>query len=363
VYFDRLVTEVFKVDRDAPDPAVILRAADCLRNGGLVAFPTETVYGLGASALNRQAVCRLFAAKNRPATDPLIVHIASAAQLDAVTEGAPTVVEQLAARFWPGPLTLVLRRHPLVPDEVTAHLDTVAVRIPSHPVARALLAAAAIPIAAPSANTFSRPSPTTAAHVLHDLDSRIDMVLDSGPTELGVESTVLDMTAPQPTVLRPGAITAEMLREVLGEVTFYRAPATESTTHAQASPGMFPRHYSPRTPLTLYEGERDAVLARIAKDARSHAARGNRVGLLVFTEDLSDVALDAAGIDVRALGSVRNTPEVAARLYATLRELDAAGVHHILVRGISDASGLGAAIQDRLRRAAAGAIVTCGPHS
>jgi L-threonylcarbamoyladenylate synthase len=354
------VTEVLRIERDRPDPAAIARAADCLRRGGLVAFPTETVYGLGVSALDRGAVRRLFAAKNRPAADPLIVHIASADQLQALVEGVPDAARRLAARFWPGPLTLILRRSAMVPDEVTAHLDTVGVRIPSHPVAHALLAAAAIPIAAPSANLFSRPSPTTAAHVVEDLGARIDIVLDAGPTTLGVESTVLDLTAATPTVLRPGAITAEMLREALPAIAQHARPATESGTEAQPSPGMLPKHYSPRTPLTLYEGARDEVLARIMKDAQSTVAAGRKVGILAFREDLSRfAALDRSAVQVRELGSAQNLAEVAARLYATLRDLDAAGVHRILIRGVPDASGLGAAIQDRLYRAAAGAIVMC----
>jgi L-threonylcarbamoyladenylate synthase len=353
------VAEVLRVELETPDPAAIVRAADCLRRGGLVAFPTETVYGLGVSALDRQAVRRLFAAKESPPADPLIVHIASTDQLQALVDEVPELAWRLAARFWPGPLTLVLRRGSNVPDEVTAHLDTVAVRMPSHPVARALLAAAGIPIAAPSANLFSRPSPTTAAHVVDDLGSRIDIVLDAGPTHLGVESTVLSLTAPIPTVLRPGAITAEMLREVLPTLAFDVSPAAEST-RAMPSPGMLPRHYSPQTPLTLYEGERNAVLTRIINDARSTAAAGGKAGVLVFREDLSQLsALDQSVTLLRELGSERDIAQVASRLYATLRELDASGVDHILVRGLPDQSGLGAAVQDRLRRAAAGAVVIC----
>src|SRR6185369_9139359 len=201
------------------DPASIRRAADLLRQGGLVAFPTETVYGLGVHALDRDAVRRLFVAKGRPASDPLIVHVTSleAARLLA---SIPDHARELAVAFWPGPLTLVMPRSTVVPDEVTAGLDTVAIRVPAHPVARALIEEAGIPIAAPSANLFSRPSPTRAAHVLDDLDGRIDLVLDGGATTVGVESTVLDLSAARPTVLRPGVVTVEMLRRVIADVVF-----------------------------------------------------------------------------------------------------------------------------------------------
>jgi len=212
------VTTVLRLTPDCPEPDLIADAAACLRRGGLVAFPTETVYGLGVAAFDAAAVRRLFAAKGRPAEDPLIVHIASLDALAALVSARPPAVDALAARFWPGPLTLVLRRSTLVPDEVTAGLDTVAIRVPAHPVAHALLAAAGIPVAAPSANLFSRPSPTRAGHVLEDLDGRIDLVLDGGRTQVGVESTVLDLSGDVPEVLRPGAVTLEMLRPLLPDV-------------------------------------------------------------------------------------------------------------------------------------------------
>jgi L-threonylcarbamoyladenylate synthase len=244
-------------------------------------------------------------------------------------------VEALAARFWPGPLTLVLRRSALVPDAVTAGLDTVAVRVPAHPVARALLAAAGIPVAAPSANLFSRPSPTQAAHVLEDLDGRIDMVLDGGPTEVGVESTVLDLSGDGPQVLRPGAVTLEMLRPLLPDV---RAHGGLGVPGPQRSPGLLDKHYSPRAPLTLYEGAAARVAERVWKDAEAARAAGRRVGVLLPDDD----------------------PTVtAARLYATLRDFDAAGMDEILAALPPTTDGLSDAIADRLRRAAAGRVVRC----
>ncbi|HXH26058.1 MAG TPA: L-threonylcarbamoyladenylate synthase [Vicinamibacterales bacterium] len=346
------MTELLRVDPDHPDAAAVARAAERLKAGGLVAFPTETVYGLGAHALDRDAVRRLFAAKGRPATDPLIVHVGGLDDAGVLVAGMPAAAQRLASRFWPGPLTLVLRRSPVVPDEVTAGLATVAVRAPSHPVARALLDAAGIPIAAPSANLFSRPSPTRAEHVLQDLDGRIDIVVDGGPTPVGVESTVLDLTGPEPIVLRPGAVTPEMLRAVLPGVRVRSAAARQGV--AAPSPGLLERHYAPRAPLTLYEGDADRVLARLAGDARAEATGGRRVGLILADDDRLHAALHhlPPHIDVVTVGPAANLAAVASRLYAALRELDAAGVDMILARGFPADTGLGLALQDRLRRAA-----------
>ena len=267
------MTDVIRVDPAHPDASALARAADCLRGGGLVAFPTETVYGLGVHALDRAAVRRLFEAKGRPANDPLIVHVDAVERVHALVSAMPDSVAALSARFWPGPLTLVLPRSPRVPDEVTARLDTVGVRVPAHPVARALLRAAGIPVAAPSANLFSRPSPTRASHVLDDLGGRIDLVVDGGATEVGLESTVLDLTRDVPTILRPGAVSREMLRPILPRVE--QRSAAASSSDAMRSPGMLERHYSPRARLTVYDGD---DIARLARDACAAIAAGHRVG-------------------------------------------------------------------------------------
>jgi L-threonylcarbamoyladenylate synthase len=348
--------EVIVVDPEHPDAAAIWRAAECLRDGGLVAFPTETVYGLGVNALDARAVTRLFAAKGRPSNDPLIVHVASVEQAAQVSAALPPAAEMLAVRFWPGPLTLVLPKAADVPVEVTAGLPTVGVRVPAHPVARALLEAAAIPVAAPSANLFSRPSPTRAAHVIDDLDGRIDLVLDGGATPVGVESTVLDLTGAVPIVLRPGAITLEQLRELLPRADVRPGAASGVQGAALPSPGLLAKHYSPRTPLTLYEGEGKAVLRQLVTDARAHVTAGRTVAVLAADEDRADLA-DLAGVRVLFVGKADALPEVAARLYAALRELDATGADVILARGFPAGSGLGLAIGDRLRRAAAGRIL------
>jgi L-threonylcarbamoyladenylate synthase len=348
------VTRILIVNPSHPEPEPIAAAATCLRVGGLVAFPTETVYGLGVSALDAAAVRRLFAAKGRPSNDPLIVHVADVEHLAALAAVRPPVVDALAARFWPGPLTLVLPRSPLVPDDVTGGLDTVAIRVPAHPVAQALLRAAAIPVAAPSANLFSRPSPTQAAHVLDDLDGRIDLVLDGGPTQVGVESTVLDLSGEVPTVLRPGAVTLALLRPLLPDVRMRGQDG--GAQEALRSPGLLTRHYSPRAPLTLYEGPSAVVLRRIADDIRVAQAAGRRVGVLLGDDD----ELPAWRVVRPALGRSGDAAAIAARLYAALRELDAAGVDEILARALPELDGLGPAIGDRLRRAAAGRIVRCG---
>ena len=322
--------------------------------GGLVAFPTETVYGLGAHALDPEALARLFSAKGRPAHDPVIVHVSSLAEIAPLVSSMPAIVAPLAARFWPGPLTLILPKSAAVPPQVTAGLDTVALRIPAHAVAQALLKAARIPVVAPSANLFSRPSPTKAAHVLEDLDGRIDMLLDGGSTPVGVESTVLDLTGAVPTVLRFGAVSLGELRTVVPEVVAASRMVADATP--QPSPGMLTQHYSPRTPLILYEGEREAVLDQLIQDARSAISRGKWVGVIAANED--PLSPTSANLRVIRIGAEADADEVARRLFSAFRELDEVGVDLILVRGFPASDGLGMAVQDRLRRAAV-QIVRC----
>ncbi len=354
------MTQVIRVDPAHPDRAALAPAVACLRSGGLVAFPTETVYGLGADALDRDAVRRIFSAKGRPSTDPLIVHVPSLEAIRPLVRDVPPIAARLAARFWPGPLTLVLPRSSRVPDEVTAGLETVAVRVPAHPVALALLEAAGVPVAAPSANLFSRPSPTRAAHVLEDLDGRVDVLVDGGATDVGVESTVLDLSGGAPRILRPGAVTLEMLRDLVPDVVS-RVGAVATGASALPSPGLLERHYSPRAPLTLYEGPAAEVVPRMLGDAHALAARGGAVGLLLADEDRLPAA--TGGLRVARLGPSGAPAVVAARLYDGLRALDASGVDAILVRGFPAESGLGVAIQDRLRRAAAGRVIRCAPSA
>ena len=344
------MTELIRVDRQHPDPNAISRAVECLRRGGLVAFPTETVYGLGAHALDRDAVQRLFAAKGRPSTDPLIVHMSGFDDITTLASDIPPITATLARRFWPGPLTLVVRRAAAVPAEVTAGMDTVAVRVPSHPVAQALLAAAHMPIAAPSANLFSRPSPTRAAHVLADLDGRIDMVLDAGPADVGVESTVLDLTSVPPTVLRPGALGVEALQDVIPDLQF-RSPVMTGPGMPLPSPGLLPQHYAPRTPMTLYPRSTSAPTETFVAHVGRAVASGKRVGILATAEDAD--ALRHLPVVIAELGSVADVETIAARLYAGLRELDAAQLDVILVHDFGEDVGLWRALRDRLRRGSA----------
>ena len=349
---------MLRVDPEHPDPKAIARAAELLARGKLVAFPTETVYGLGVHALDRAAVLRLFEAKQRPPHDPLIVHVESIDDVPRLVENVPIAARALAARFWPGPLTIVLRRSRRVPDEVTAGLPTVAIRVPAHPVAQAILAAARIPIAAPSANLFSRPSPTQAAHVIADLDGRIDLIVDAGPTHLGVESTVVDLASTPPAVLRPGAIDLDALRVTIPDVVprALRVTGDEATP----SPGMLAKHYSPRAPLTLYDGTRAAALARLIRDARELIERGRTVTALTFAEDAQD--LRHIGARIVELGSERDPDGIAARLYAALREADATNPDTIVARTLTTAHALTPAILDRLGRAAGRVVDTDGTH-
>jgi L-threonylcarbamoyladenylate synthase len=359
-----MTTTVVRVDPWHPDPARLASAAACLAGGGLVAFPTETVYGLGAHALDADALTRLFNAKERPAHDPVIVHVAALADVAPLIARIPPTVAALAARFWPGPLTLVLPKSSAVPAQATAGLETVAIRIPAHPVALALIAAAGVPVAAPSANLFSRPSPTNAAHVLEDLKDRIDMVVDGGATSIGVESTVLDLTGDVPTVLRLGAVSVEALRAIVPAVRAGVANAASAhgtsaeDTSPRPAPGMLATHYSPRTPLVLYEGDRELVLDQLMRDALGAVSRGKWVGVITANEDAIGPA--TANIRVIRLGSESDSAEAARRLFGAFRELDAVGVDLILVRGFRVTDGLGLAVRDRLRRAAV-QVVLCGP--
>ncbi|GIV95440.1 MAG: threonylcarbamoyl-AMP synthase [Herpetosiphonaceae bacterium] len=329
---------VVRVDPFQPEQEIIKRAAEIIRRGGLVAFPTETVYGLGANALDEVAVRRIFTAKGRPSYNPLIVHVGEVEEAQQLVRSWPESAEQLAQHFWPGPLTLVLPKRPEIPDLVSAGLPTVAVRMPSHPVALALLRAAAVPIAAPSANRFSEVSPTTAGHVEKSLGDRVDLILDGGPTMLGIESTVIDLSGPQPILLRPGLISTEDLAPLIG---LPELPARQpSETAPRPSPGMLDRHYAPRAELRLFAPDR-------RKEAASLAARAVEEGQIVGALLLS--ALDAP---IQHAIPMPHDPSAYARLlYAALHSLDDLGCHLILVEEVP-ATPAWAGIRDRLQRAA-----------
>ena len=322
--------------------------AELLRRGELVAFPTETVYGLGANALDSAAVREIFAAKGRPADNPLIVHIWDREQLAQVCH-VPPLAEKLMDAFWPGPLTLLMPRRESIPLVVTASLPTVAVRMPSHPVAAALLKACNVPVAAPSANRSGKPSPTTAHHVLEDMNGRIPLILDGGDCEVGVESTVLDISGETPCILRPGGITKAMLETVLPRVEVAGSVLRPLQPGEKAlSPGMRYKHYAPAGAVTLVEGQEAQVVAACHKLYQQAEAAGQRACILCFTEHIPQLA----GCHVEALGSKKRPEEVAHRLFALLREMDEQGMEAIFSE-VMPPEGVGLAVMNRLGRAAA----------
>ncbi len=321
------------------------RAAALLRSGGLVALPTETVYGLGANALDASAVARIFAAKQRPAWDPVIVHIASLEMLKGLVDEVPEAARRLMKAFWPGPLTLLMKRTAAVPDAVTAGRALVGVRMPAHPVALELIRRAGIPVAAPIANLFGHTSPTTAAHVLEDLDGRIEAVVDAGPTGLGVESTVLDVCQSPMVIYRPGSVTAQQIEAVAGAVVEFEAGELALTPReAMPSPGVGLRHYAPRARLVLVECESGLLGKRLAEAALHWP--GERLGVLVPAE----VMVDIEGAVLVPWGRWSAPEEMAQTLYAGLRALDAEGCTVILCP-LPLKEGIGAAIRDRLIKA------------
>lgn len=330
--------------------ASIARAADILRSGGTVAFPTETVYGLGANALDATAVAGIFEAKQRPAWDPLIVHVSSLEMLHQVAENLSDNAQRLAEVFWPGPLTMLLPRRPSVPDAVTAGRPLVGVRMPSHPIALALIQAAGVPVAAPSANSFGRISPTMAQHVVEDLDGRIDAILDGGETVHGLESTVIEPRAERSIIYRPGVITAEQVRAVCtGAVEYYESPPETAEPASLPSPGVALRHYAPRARMTLVEGCGEEQQAGLRDAVLAAERAGDRVGVML--PDSFQSALIGCAAQVYRWGQWQDAEELAQRLFAGLRQLDSEGVT-LIVCPLPPASGIGRAICDRLRKAA-----------
>jgi L-threonylcarbamoyladenylate synthase len=361
-------TNILSIDPHQPQPDLIRRAAEVLRRGGLVAFPTETVYGLGANAFDPAALEHIYLAKRRPANDPLIVHIHQLKQLDLLAINVPEGAYALAERFWPGPLTMVLQRAANVPPAVAQGRSTIAVRMPAHPIAAAMLTACQFPIAAPSANTFTRPSATTAAHVLEDLQGHVDLILDGGASPIGLESTVVDLTGDTPRILRPGGILMEELKAVLPDIVMATALLEHSSDikHASTqptpvvndpgplSPGMLMKHYSPRAQVMLFDGSPETVTVAIADTAQRLAANGKRVGILATEEDaphFTDV-----GARIISLGSQKNLEQIGRMLFGGMRALDGQKVDVILVHGFGH-EGLGATIWDRLLRAAEGKVI------
>lgn len=349
-------TRMISINRAELDNASLQEAAAILRRGGLVAFPTETVYGLGANALDECAAAKIYAAKGRPSDNPLIAHIAKISDLQPLVSGIPEAGRRLMDAYWPGPLTMIFMKSSLVPYTTTGGLDTVAVRMPDDIIANRLIELAGIPVAAPSANTSGRPSPTTAGHVFQDMDGRIDMIVDGGPVEIGVESTIVDVTGDIPMLLRPGAVTVEMLRETAGRIEI--DPAIEGPLKSgirPKAPGMKYRHYAPNANLTLIEDENwdgGAISAKVVETiirlASETAAKGQKAGI-ICTEETKALYPEAAVI--RSLGHRNREETIAHSLFAALREFDSLDVDDIYSESFSG-DNLGRAIMNRLTKAA-----------
>ena len=329
----------------APDTALV--AADILKNGGLVAIPTETVYGLGANGLDEAAVAKIFEAKGRPQDNPLILHVADAADMEKFCHSIPKAAYALADAFWPGPLTLVLPARDTVPKRTTAGLSTVAVRCPDCDITRSIIRLAGVPVAAPSANISGKPSTTTAQHVLHDHDGRIDAIVDGGSCRVGVESTIVDLTEERPRLLRPGGITPEQLLEVLGDLVIDKAVTARIDKDAVVkAPGMKYRHYAPSEPVVIVAGSRE----KAAQYIHRHFTPGDRV--LCFEEELPLYA-DCAPL---SYGKEADVQTLSAGLFAALRELDDPAIHQVYAR-CPEGGGIASAVQNRLKKAAAFHIV------
>jgi len=353
-------TILLKVEPENPDLTKIQVAAEIIRNGGLVAFPTETVYGLGADALNPEAVAALFEAKKRPLDNPPIIHVANVNEIDVLVEEVPQKARLLMETFWPGPLTLIFKRSTKVPSLTTAGLDTIAIRIPNHKVALALINQSQRPIAAPSANLAGKPSPTTAQHVCEDLGGRIDVIIDGGATKIGVESTVVDLSVDPPLLLRPGGTSFETLKRSLGSLELHPFVDAEEELPLQKirSPGMKHKHYAPKAEVILVEGNIEATVIKIKELSESYRHKGFKVGILATDQTQEAYTTDV----VRSLGSRFNIVSVAQSLFRLLREVDALGVDVIITESVPS-EGLGLAVMNRLRKASGYHIIKAGQVS
>jgi L-threonylcarbamoyladenylate synthase len=341
-------TLFLKVDAENPDPSIIQTAAEIIQSGGLVAFPTETVYGLGADALNPVAVKTLFMAKKRPSDNPPIVHVADKTEVCRLVDAVPPKAQLLMEKFWPGPLTLIFKHSDVVPNVTVAGLDTIAIRMPKHKVALELIKLSHCPIAAPSANLAGKPSPTNAQHVYEDLNGRIDAIIDGGATNIGVESTVVDLSIDPPMLLRPGGIPFETLKKVLDDMKLHVFVQAEQELKLKEirSPGMKHKHYAPKAEVILIEGNVPAIINKVRELSESFRHKGQKVGILATDETQTAYKADV----IKSLGSRSNLASVAQNLFRLLREVDAENVDIIIAEGVSS-EGLGLAVMNRLRKA------------
>ena len=343
---------VMEYMRDGIDEDAICRAGETLRRGGLVAFPTETVYGLGGDALSPESSKKIYAAKGRPSDNPLIVHICRMEDLHAIVKEIPQAALELAEAFWPGPLTMIFNKSDLVPCETTGGLDTVAVRLPAHPVALEFIEAAGGYVAAPSANLSGRPSPTLAKYVAEDMMGRIDMILDSGDVELGLESTIVDMTEAEPMILRPGYVTREMLEKILSSVKEDSTIMSDESGQAPKAPGMKYRHYAPKAELTIIDGESSRVIEYINSELRRLKKEGYITGVIAADDTIKQYQADIC----KTIGNRNDEKSIARELYRILREFDDEKTTVIFSEAF-DTAGIGTAIMNRLLKAAGHKII------
>lgn len=338
-------TQIIKIDSENIDKKAIEVAAKVLASGGLVAFPTETVYGLGANALDPLATKKIYSAKGRPSDNPLIIHVSRTSQVELYAEEVSPVAKKLMDLFWPGPLTLIFKRKPIISDSITGGLDTVAIRLPSHPIAREIIDAANLPIAAPSANRSGRPSPTRVEHVIEDLDGRVDIIVDGGSAAIGLESTVLDVTVDPPMILRPGYVTLEMLQDAIGKVDMDASIIQTQSNVIPKAPGMKYRHYAPQGSLTIVEGDEEKVAKYILEQVKMY--RDKKVAIIATDEE----AHLYEGNRVYTIGSKTNPEEVAANLFKILRLMDTEGIEYIFAPSFPQ-EHIGRAVMNRLLKAA-----------
>ena len=345
-------TKVIAIDHKNMDEEVLLEAGRIIRNGGLVAFPTETVYGLGGDALNKESSKKIYEAKGRPSDNPLIVHICKMEDLKPIVQEIPENVYRLAEAFWPGPLTIIMKKSELVPKETTGGLETVAVRMPSHPVALKFIECAGGYVAAPSANVSGRPSPTKAKYVVEDMTGRIDMILDGDGIDIGLESTIIDMTGEHPEILRPGYITKDMLEKVLGEVSVDKTILDVNCKDAPKAPGMRYRHYAPKGQLTIVEGNARTTIEKINELTMEAHLKGEKVGI-IGTEETKQ---EYRGDSIKSVGKRSDEDSIARTLYTILREFDDEGITVIYSESFSECA-MGQAIMNRLLKAAGHQII------
>ncbi len=345
-------TKIIRTDEKNIDMQAITEAGRVIREGGLVAFPTETVYGLGGDALNGESSGKIYAAKGRPSDNPLIVHIAHIDALSGIVREIPEAAYRLADKYWPGPLTMIFNKADCVPLETTGGLNTVAVRMPSNKIARALIEASGGYVAAPSANRSGRPSPTIVKYVIEDLDGRVDMIIDGGESDIGLESTIIDLTGDRPMILRPGYITEEMLEQTVAGVEVDRTIIDGNSTEAPKAPGMKYRHYAPAGNLIIVEGQADQVSAYINEQLQIYKSRGKKTGVIATDETAESYLADS----VKSAGKRKQEDKIAKHLFRILREFDDEGVQIIYAESFEQ-KGVGQAIMNRLLKAAGHQVI------